>query len=123
MKIYISCDSKKLIKKNYKKLFDKNMAIIDVPMIASLIKHSDYNGDICADYVLTQEIETKLKNIYESKRFNKILYLIDNTITDGFVSVFRKYVEERGIFFTEYTLIDFSQQINSKIYKYFDYIM
>ena len=85
MKIFISSDDKKNIKKNYKTYLDKNLAIIDVPVMAKLIKYSEYDGDICVDYVLSQEIEIKIRNIYESKRFDKILYIIDS-ISIGFVS-------------------------------------
>lgn len=123
MKIYISCDSKKLIKKNYKDIIDKNTAIVDVPMIAELIRYEDYNGDICADFVLTQEIEKKLKNVYESKRFNKILYLVDNLLNPGFVSNFRLYVERHDIYFTEYTLIDYTQRLDPKVYKHFNNVI
>jgi len=122
MKIFISCDDKKNIKKNYKTYLDKNLAIIDVPVMAKLIKYSDYGGDICVDYVLSQEIEIKIRNIYESKRFDKLLYIIDN-ISIGFVSNFKKYVESKGILFTEYILIDYNQTIDNKIYKYFDNVI
>lgn len=122
MKIFITSDDKKNIKKNYKAYLDKNLAIIDVPVMAKLIKYSEYNGDICVDYVLSQEIEIKIRNIYESKRFDKLLYIIDN-IGIGFVSNFKKYVESKGILFTEYILIDYSQTIDNKIYKYFDNVI
>ena len=122
MKIFISSDDKKNIKKNYKTYLDKNLAIIDVPVMAKLIKYSEYDGDICVDYVLSQEIEIKIRNIYESKRFDTILYIIDS-ISIGFVSNFKKYVESKGILFTEYILIDYSQTVDNKIYKYFDNVI
>ena len=100
MKIFISSDGKKNIKKNYKQYLEKKLAIIDVPLMAKLIRYNEYNGDICADYVLSMEIENKIRNIYESKRFDKLLYIIED-INAGFVSNFKKYLENNGILFTE----------------------
>ncbi len=122
MKIFISSDGKKNIKKNYKQYLEKKLAIIDVPLMAKLIRYNEYNGDICADYVLSMEIENKIRNIYESKRFDKLLYIIED-INAGFVSNFKKYLENNGILFTEYILIDYNQSIDPKIYKYFNNVI
>jgi hypothetical protein len=118
MKIYISVDDKKAIKQNYPDLFDKNLAIIDVKFLIEKYNYHSYD-DICADYVFINEIENLITYYYNNNKINKLLYIIEN-IDIGFVSNFKSYIESKGIYFQEYILIDITQNIYPKVYKYFD---
>lgn len=124
MKIYITVENKRIIKKNYPSIITKNIAIIDIPSILKNINYDVSVGGISGSFVLSQEIENRLKSIYNNKKYLDLVYILSeqlkpNGLDQGFVSNFKQHIETLGIFFTEYILIDYSSKIDPKIYKSF----
>lgn len=120
MKIYISEDSRKIIRKNYNKLINyKELGIIDV---VSMMKNMKYQDNIYSTFILNEEIKRKFINFYESKRFKNILYLIKK-IDDDFLKNLKEFLKTNNIFFTDYIVIDFTGKIDSNLYRDFDYFI
>ena len=127
MKIYVSQDDKKTIRKNYHGLITDEMFIIDTPVILEEMYPKDENGnspilDKLDSYMINQLIEKRINSAYNSKRFTNILYLIDK-IDRRFIYSFRKYLKENNIYITDFILIDYAQILDEKIYKFFDNVL
>lgn len=122
MKIYITTDNKKEIKRFYKGLINKHFAVIDISLIADEMEYDMITDDMCANFVLSKEVEKRIINFYNSKRFHSLLYVIER-LDQGFVSNFKKYLESKNVYFTEYFLLDPDQKIDPKIYKHFNNVL
>jgi len=125
MRIYLTIEKKKVIYKNYPFLKNNDMAVINIPVILKKILDGIDDIDInIRNFVLSQEIENRLFSIYRKKKYKGLLYILSEDIKpdgidSGFITLFQNYVEKKGIFFTDYILIDYSQKVDPKIYKYF----
>jgi hypothetical protein len=120
MKIYISEDAKKTIRKNYNKTINyKELAIIDVVNLMKVIK---FENTLYSTYVLNEEIKKQLLNFYSSKRFKHILYLVKK-IDDDFLKIFKDFLKDNNIYFTDYIMIDYSGKVNTDLYQDFDYVI
>ncbi len=123
MKIYLSQESRKIIRKNYPRLINEEMYIIDTPIIISEFHPEEgYKLDRLDSYMINQIIERRLNAAYQSKRYKNVLYLVDK-INRRFLYGFRKYLKESNIFFTDFILLDYSQNLDEKLYKFFDNIL
>ncbi len=128
MKLYITIEQKKVIKKNYQYLFDGDTAILDIPSILKEINYDSSIGGISGSFVLGKEIEKRLLSVYKNKRYNNLIYILSSKlkpdgIDTGFITNFKTYTQSIGVFFIEYNLIDYSQKLDESVYKYFDKIL
>jgi len=121
MKIFISKDSKKIIKKNYK-IINKEVAIIDVENIAKIFYVDNYTTDVYSKFILNYEITKMFKYSYLSKRCKNVLYIVKDINLD-LLSNLKIFLDANNIYFTEFILIDFSMSIDSKLYSEFDNII
>jgi len=121
MKIFISKEPKKVIKKNYK-IINKEVSIIDVDNLAQSFSVDDYENNIFAKYVLTQEIEKRFKYSYLSKRFKDILY-ITKDIDEKTINNLRRFLDFNNIYFTEFILIDYTMTVNPELYSEFQNVI
>ena len=119
MKIYISLNPKKVIRKNYPNFINKNLAIIDIPNFAKQYGYVNYKKDIFQNYILTQEIKKKFKTYYNSRRFKSILYIVDE-VDENFIYDIKMFLEEQKIYFLDYVLVDCYDNVDHKMYNYFD---
>jgi len=121
MKIFISKDPKKVIKKNYK-IINKEVLIIDVDNLAQSFNIKDYKNNVFAKYVLTQEIEKRFKYSYLSKRFKDVLY-ITKDINKKTINDLKYFLDYNNIYFTEFILIDYTMTVDPKLYSEFHNII
>lgn len=125
MKFYLTIEKKKVAYRNYPFLKGNDMAVINIPAILKKILDGTDEIDInIRNFVLSQEIENRLFSIYRKKKYKGLLYILSEDIkpdgiNSGFITSFRNYIEKRGIFFTDYILIDYSQKVDPKVYKFF----
>ncbi len=120
MKLFLTTDSRDIIRKYYNKFIEKNYTIIDTIELKELfnIDFMDKNIDIYKKYILMQELEKQIKSVYYSKRFRSMIYIVDE-IDPNFLEVFLKYLEDNQIYFTEMCLIDYSMRIDRELYDNF----
>lgn len=125
MKIYITQDDRRKIRKYYPEIFTLGMYVIDTPMIKENIKNtlSTHNKIDKYDYFIINEVINKnMHYAYNSKRYGNVLYIVDK-VTRTFLYNIRKYLKENDIFFTEFVLIDISENLDRKLYKFFDNVI
>ena len=78
MEIWIAKGSKKDLRKTFP--FIRDFAIIDIKEIASTLGYdSSVNLDDHRYFVLSAEIQKRLISINSSKRFYRVLYLVEET--------------------------------------------
>ena len=122
MEFYISLNNRKTIRKNYPKLIKNKIAFLEISVFAKQKGYENYKEDIYQEYLLYREIKKKLNNFYRSKRFKKIIYIIES-IDQDFIYDIKKFFEEENIYFTNYILIDYDDSIDHNLYNYFDTVI
>lgn len=121
MKLYLTIDSKDVLKKYYSKKIEREYNIIDTTELKTLYKINE-KDDIYKNYILSQEIEKQLKNSYTSKRFRSLIYIIEN-IDNDFIENLIDFLKQEKIYFTEICLIDYNNQIDPNLYDNFNNIL
>lgn len=122
MKFYISQDDRRIIKKNYGDIITDKVFIVDAPIIVEHLLQTPTHFDIFDMFLFNQDIYKKLQMVYHSKRFNDILYLV-NDIDRQFLFSIKKFLKDNQIYITDFILLDYSQKINTKIYKFFTNVL
>lgn len=120
MKLYITCENKDILRKNYGKIIDRDFVIINTVEMKTLINLSedDKSNFIYKEYLLFQEIGRLFKNYYQGKRYRSLVYITE-TIEDELLNNLFGYLRDEKIFFTEINLLDYSNKINSELYSTF----
>jgi hypothetical protein len=123
MKIYLTQDDKKTIRKNYPRLINEEMFVIDtLEIVRNLYNKDEIKLDKLNLYLINQVINHNLHSAYNSKRYRNVLYIVDY-IDRQFIYSFKKYLKEQHIFVTDFILVDYEQILDSKIYKFFDNVI
>lgn len=122
MILYLTTDSREIVKKNYIKNIEKEYNIIDTIEMRKLYNiHEDSNNNY-RDYILNTEIKKQLKNTYENKKILSLVYIIKE-ISDDFLINFFDFLKENDIYFTSVNLIDYHIRIDKNLHSWFDNIL
>lgn len=117
MKLYLTKDSKRTLKKNYK-FTNKDFFFIDVEKIALAYKVANYKSDLYANYVLSQEIIRQIKHCYNSKRHKNLIYIVKSISTDSIENVVL-FFNDLNVYFTDFILIDYNLSVDAELYGKF----
>lgn len=120
MNFYITKNNRKIIKKYYYHLIPKGIFFVDV---LDIIRRNNLELKTNYDYFLLKHfILNELKIAQRRKKYNSIVYIVEN-INRQLIYNVRNLLKENNIFILKFGLIDFKQELDSKIYKFFDIII
>lgn len=122
MKFYITSQDSKFIKRQYSKIVDKTSFVINTINIVNNIyknNHKLFKNDDFDDFIITDMINKLLKKAYDSKKYNSILYVVEE-IDRIFIYSFKKYLKSNNMYIASFNLLDYYQTLDQKIYKFFD---
>lgn len=122
MKFYISINGKQTIKKYYPEIINKKIAVINIPEYCSKNQYINYKENMIQQYILMNSIKKMLLSYYKSKRFNSILYIVEE-ISEDLVYDILKFIKDNKIFFTEYILIDCHDELEHELYNLFNNVI
>lgn len=121
MRIFVSVGFNSCIKKNYK-IISKEVAVIDIESITKELSITDYKTNIYSRFILNEEIKKKFNYFYVSKRFKDILY-VTKDLDENVIKNLKSFLDENKIYFTEFILIDYFMNIDSKLYSEFQNVI
>lgn len=122
MKFYISVNDKQTIKKYYPELTNKRLAVINVPEYCNKNQYIDYKNNKIQQYILMNSIKKMFLSYYKSKRFDSLLYIVED-VTEDLLYDIHSFVKDNKIYFTDYILIDCMDEINHELYSLFNNVL
>ena len=118
MKMYVSQDIRKVVKKGYPNIITDKVFVIDTPAIMDELNQEQGNLDKLDKYLFTKAIDKKLQMVYHSKRYRDVLYLVDK-LDEKFIFSIQNYLKDNDIYITDFILLDYTVSLNHKIYQCF----
>lgn len=120
MQFYITKNNKNIIKKHYFYLFVKEVYFINIENI--ILKNNIKLENKYDYFILKSFIINEILLAYKRKRYKTIVYIVKNIDRELIYSL-RLLLKDLKIFISIFGLIDFKQELDSKIYKFFDTVM
>lgn len=122
MRLFLTNENQVIIKKHYLKKLDREYEIINLSYEIAENDCYDFEKNKYEKYILNQAIKNKFEKYNKNKRVNSLIYIVDKIDFD-FITNLKDFLDENNLFFNEIVLIDYSMDVDRKLYKHFDDVM